>query len=78
MATSKPVSIFFKEISNLILSLETFFASINQNPSCWQSVICHIVNDIFIYPQIFQKNTNLQSRVELLKSADKQLVQAQN
>ena len=69
---------FFEEISDLTLSLETFFASVNQNLSRWQSVIRHIANDAFIYPQIFQENTDLQSQVELLESIDKQLIQAQN
>ena len=78
MAISTPVLMFFEEISVLILSLETIFASVNQNSSCWQSVICHIANDAFLYSKIFQKNTNLRSQVELLESVDEQLVQAQN
>ena len=78
MATSTPASISFEEISDLTLSLETLLASVNQNPSCWQSVIRHIANDASIYPQILQENTDLRSRVELLESADEQLVQAQN
>ena len=69
---------FFEEISDLISSPETLLASVNQNPSRWQFVIRHIANDTSIYPQILQENTNLQSQVELLKSADKQLIQAQN
>ena len=68
----------FEEISDLTLSLETLFASVNQNPSCWQSVIHHIANDAFIYTQILQENTDLRFRVELLESIDEQLVQAQN
>ena len=68
---------FFKEILDLKLFLETLLISANQNSFCWQSVICHIANNAFIYPQILQKNTDLWSWVELLKSADKQLVQAQ-
>ena len=68
----------FEEISDLTSSPETLLTSVNQNPSCWQSVIRHIANDAFIYPQILQENTDLWSRVELLESADEQLVQAQN
>ena len=68
----------FEEISDFTLSLETLLASVNQNPSRWQSVIRHIPNDAFIYPQILQENTGLQSRVELLESIDKQLIQTQN
>ena len=78
MATSTPASISFEEILDLTLSLETFFASVNQNLSCWQSVIRHIANDASIYLQIFQEYTNLRSRVELLESANKQLIQALN
>ena len=78
MAASTPASMSFEEISDLTLSLETLFASVNQNPSRWQSVIRHIANDAFIYPQILQENTDLRSRVELLESVDKQLVQTQN
>ena len=68
----------FKEISDLTLSPKTLLASINQNLSRWQSVICQIANNAFIYPQILQKNTDLRFRVEMLESADEQLVQAQN
>ena len=68
----------FEKISDLTSSPETLLASVNQNPSCWQSVICHIANDASIYPQILQENTDLRSRVELLESVDQQLVQAQN
>ena len=68
----------FEEISDLNSSPETLLASVNQNPSCWQFVIRHIANDASIYPQILQENTDLRSRVELLKSVDEQLVQAQN
>ena len=78
MATLTPASIFFKEILDHTLSPETLLASVNQKLSRWQSVIRHIANDPFIYPQIFQKNIDLQSRIELLESIDKQLVQAQN
>lgn len=69
---------FFKEISDLTLSPETLLISVNQNPSCWQSIICHIVNDTSIYLQILQKNSDLRFWIELLESADKQLVQVQN
>ena len=68
----------FEEISDLTSSPETLLASVNQNPSRWQSVIRHIANDASIYPQILQENTDLRSRVELLESVDEQLVQAQN
>ena len=78
MATSTPASMFFEEISNLNLSPEILLVSVNQNPSCWQSVICHIANDVSIYSQIFQKSKDLRFRVKLLESLDKQLVQAQN
>ena len=78
MAASTPASMSFKEISDLTSSPETLLASVNQIPSRWQSVIRHITNDASIYPQILQENTDLQSRVELLESVDKQLVQAQN
>ena len=61
-----------------ILSPETLFTSVNQNFSRWQSVIRHITNDASIYPQIFEENTDLRSQVDLLESADKQLIQAQN
>ena len=73
-----PASIFFEEISNLSSSPETLLASVNQNHFRWQSVIRHITNDASIYPQILQKNTDLQSWVELLESVDKQLAQPQN
>ena len=73
-----PTSISFEEISDLISSPETLLASVNHNPFRWQSIIRHIANDASIYPQILQENTDLRSRVELLKSVDKQLVQAQN
>ena len=69
---------FFEEILDFTSSPETLLASVNKNSSCWQSVICHIANDASIYPQIVQENTDLRSRVELLESVDKQLVQAQN
>ena len=79
MATSTlHTSMSFKEISDLTLSPKTFLASVNQNPSCWQSVIRHIANDASIYPQILQENTDLRSRIELLEFVDKQLVQTQN
>ena len=78
MATSIPASMSFEEISGLTSSPKTFFISVNQNPFCWQSVIRHIANDTSIYPQIPQENTDLRFWVELLESADKQLVQAQN
>ena len=78
MAASTPASMSFEEISNLTSSPETLLASVNQNPSRWQSVIRHIANDASIYPQILQENTDLRSRVKLLESVDKQLVQAQN
>ena len=78
MAASTPASMFFEKISDLTLSPEILLESVNQNLFCWQSVICHIANDTSIYPQILQKNTNLQCWVELLESVDKQLVQAQN
>ena len=71
MVTSTPISMFFEEISDLILSLKTFLISVNQNLSYWQFVICYIANDALIHPQILQKNPNLQFRVELLKSIDK-------
>ena len=78
MAASTPASMSFEEISDLTSSPETLLASVNQNPSRWQSVIRHIANDASIYPQILQENTDLRSRVELLESVDEQLVQAQN
>ena len=78
MVTSIIVSISFKKISDLTSSQETLLICVNLNPSCWQSVICYIANDTFIYSQIFQENTDLWLWVELLESADKQLVQAQN
>ena len=71
MAISMPVLILFEEISDLTFSSKTFLASVNQNSSCWQFVICQIANDASIYPQIFHKNTDLRSRVELLESVDK-------
>ena len=74
MATSTPVSMSFEEISDLTSFPETFLASINQNPSCWQSVIRHITNNASIYPQIIQENTDLRSREELLESVDEQLI----
>lgn len=67
----------FEEISDLTSSLKFFPTSVNQNSSCWQSVIRHIANVASIHSQIIQKNSDLQSWVELLESADKQLVQAQ-
>ena len=78
MATLIPVSMSFEEISDLTLSPETLLASVNQNFSCWQSVICYIANDISIYPQILQENTDLWSQVEYLESTNEQFVQAQN
>ena len=71
-----PASMSFEKISDLTLSQETLLALVNQNPSRWQSVLCHITNDASIYPQILQENTDLWFRVELLESVDKQLVQA--
>ena len=68
----------FEKISDLTSSPETLLASVNQNPSRWQFVIRHIANDASIYLQILQKNIDLQFRVELLESVDKQLVQTQN
>ena len=78
MAASTPASMSFEKISDLTSSPKTLLASVNQNPSRWQSVIRHIANDASIYPQILQENTNLRSQVELLESIDEQLVQAQN
>ena len=78
MAASTPVSISFEEILDLTSSPETFLVSVNQNPSCWQSVIHNIANHASIYLQILQKNTELRSQVELVESVDKQLVQVQN
>ena len=78
MATSTPTSISFEEILDLTLSPETFFASVNPNPSSWQFVICHIANDTSTYPQILQEIINLQSQVKFLEFVDKQLVQTQN
>ena len=69
-----PVLMFFEAILDLTLSSETFLTSVNQNPLCWLSVIRHIANDASIYPQIFQKNIDLRSRVKLLEFANKQLV----
>ena len=78
MATSMPALMSFEKILDLTSSPETFLALVNQNPSRWQSVIHHIANDASIYSQILQENIDLQSRVELLESADEQLVQTQN
>ena len=78
MATLTPKLIIFEEISDLTLFPNTLLVSVNQKPFCWQSVIYHITNNASIYPQILQKNTDLQSRIELLEPVDKQLVQAQN
>ena len=68
----------FEKILDLILSSETLLTSVNQNSSRRQSVIHYIAIDAFIYPPIFQENTDLQSRVKLLESVNKQPVQAQN
>ena len=78
MATSMLASMSFEEILDLTSFSEILLISVNQNLSCWQSVICYIANDASIYPQIFQENTDLRSLVELLEFVDKQLVQAQN
>ena len=64
-------SMSFEEISDLTLSPDIFLVLVNQNSSCWQSIIRDIANNTSIYPQIFQKNTDLWSRVELLEFIDK-------
>ena len=70
MASLTPTSMFVEEISDLNLSPETLFISVNQSPFRWQYVKCYIANDASIYPQIFEENTDFQSWIELLEFAD--------